>query len=69
MELTINKSSSEFNDYLHSHNSTKRNSGSAVKRLQVKRNKRFLGFNKWFRKEHDYCLPIKKQNVVNLKIP
>lgn len=65
MEVTINKSSCELNDHLHLHNNTKKNSGSVVKCVQVKRNKRFLRFNKWFQKEHDYCLPIKKENTVS----
>lgn len=69
MELTINNSSYKFTDYLHVHNDTKRNSDSAMKPVRVKHNKQFLSFNKWFQKEHDYCLPNKEQNAVSFNIP
>ncbi|XP_022177506.1 uncharacterized protein LOC111038632 [Myzus persicae] len=60
MELTINTSS--FTDYLHMHKKSSRNRGSVMKRLRAKRKNAILVFNKWFEKEHDYCLPIKKRS-------
>lgn len=69
MEVTINKSRFQYTDYLHAHSNTKINSGSVMNPFRAKRNKQILRFNKWFQKEHDYCLPIKKQNAVSLKIP
>ncbi|XP_008187590.1 uncharacterized protein LOC100164814 isoform X2 [Acyrthosiphon pisum] len=60
MELTIN--TSRFTDYLHLHKKSNRNRGSIMKRLRAKRKNAILGFNKWFEKEHDYCLPIKKRS-------
>lgn len=35
-----------------------------VKRM--KRSNTIFYFNKWFEKEHDYCLPIKKNSEVSL---
>ncbi|KAL5244805.1 hypothetical protein ACI65C_012215 [Semiaphis heraclei] len=58
MEMTINTSS--FTDYLHLHKKSSRNHGTIMKRLRAKRKNAIVKFNKWFEKEHDYCLPIKK---------
>lgn len=66
MELTIN--TSRFTDYLHLHKKSSRNRGSIMKRLRAKRKNAIIGFNKWFEKEHDYCLPIKKRSDVSLKL-
>lgn len=66
MELTINTSS--FTDYLHMHKKSNRNRGSIMKRLRAKRKNAILRFNKWFEKEHDYCLPIKRISQVSLKL-
>lgn len=65
MELTINTSS--FIDYLHLNKKSNRNRGSIMKRLRAKRKNTLIGFNKWFEKEHDYCLPMKKRIEVSLK--
>ncbi|XP_060854201.1 uncharacterized protein LOC132932032 [Rhopalosiphum padi] len=60
MELTINTGS--FTDYLHMHKKSNKNRRSITKRLIAKSKNTFLGFNEWFEKEHDYCLPINKRN-------
>ncbi|CAI6347770.1 unnamed protein product [Macrosiphum euphorbiae] len=65
MELTIN--TSRFTDYLHLHKKSSRNRGSIMKRLRAKRKNAIIGFNKWFEKEHDYCLPIKKRSDYDQK--
>lgn len=65
MEMTINTSS--FTDYLHLHKKSSRNHGTIMKRLRAKRKNAIVKFNKWFEKEHDYCLPIKKISEVSLK--
>ncbi|XP_025196411.1 uncharacterized protein LOC112595425 [Melanaphis sacchari] len=65
MELTINASS--FTDYLHIHKKSNRNRGTIMKRLRAKSKNTFLGFNEWFEKEHDYCLPIKKRSEYDHK--
>jgi len=65
MELTINTSS--FTNYLHMHNKLNKNRRSIMQRLRAKRKNSYLGFKKWFEKEHDYCLPIKKRSEVSLK--
>ncbi|XP_026823110.1 uncharacterized protein LOC113561091 isoform X2 [Rhopalosiphum maidis] len=65
MELTINTGS--YTDYLHVHKKSNRNRRSITKRLRTKSKNTFLGFNEWFEKEHDYCLPINKRNEYDQK--
>lgn len=65
MELSLNTSNFKFTDYSRIRDQLNRNVGPSIKRLQVRRNKQFLSFNKWFSKEHDYCLPVKPKNNVS----
>jgi len=69
MVSTVNKSGYQFTDYQHTHEKLNRNSGSIIKRLRKNRKNKFFIFNKWFEKEHDYCLPVKRINKVSLEIP
>ncbi|VVC44055.1 Acyl-CoA N-acyltransferase,GNAT domain [Cinara cedri] len=61
MELALNSNSFKLTDYLYKHEKSKR---PMMKRLvkRVKCSNKMLYFNKWFEKEHDYCLPIQKIN-------
>lgn len=70
MKATINSTrtnSFKYTKCSHIHKKSKRNVDLKIKRLQVKHNQ-LLIFNKWFSQEHDYCLPIKDENKVSLKI-
>lgn len=67
MELAINTNCYTFSDFLNlQEKPIKRKSDLTMKRLQVKRKKKLFLFNKWFEKEHDYCLPINNRNKVGL---
>lgn len=70
MKVTINSThtnSFKYTECSHIHKKSKRNVDLKLKCLQVKRNK-LLIFNKWFSQEHDYCLPIKDENKVSLRV-
>lgn len=55
-------------NYQHTHKNLNGNSGPIVKRLQNNRKIKYSIFNKWFEKEHDYCLPIKRMSNVSVEI-
>lgn len=59
----MNTSSFNYNDYFQKHEKLNINN-----RLSNKRKNTILNFNKWFEKEHDYCLPVEKKIKVSLKI-
>lgn len=69
MELAINTNSYEFSDFLNlQEKPVNRKSGLIMKRLGVKRKNKLFLFNKWFEKEHDYCLPINNRSKVCFRI-
>jgi len=69
MVSTVNKSGFQFTDFQHANKKVNRNSGSIIKHLRKNQKNKLLTFNKWFEKEHDYCLPVKRISKVSLKIP
>lgn len=67
MELTLNSNNFKLTDYINIQDKPKRRSQPTMKRYvkKVKHSNTILYFNKWFEKEHDYCLPIKNINKVS----
>lgn len=64
MKLTINTNSFTLSDLMNFHEKPRKKGCLKMKRLRDKRNNKL--FNKWFKKEHDYCLPINKIKKVGL---